>query len=168
DDPVVDKIATAEILFELGRFDRAIGLLKDLLDSHPSDQRIHRKLADLYLKSDMPQEAALAYRELARVYMAEGNTELAADCMVNARRLSGLPRESSVEVSAVNEAPASKGWSVVIGRTLAKAARKRTPLFGDPLRERDTSAQSRRHSRYWVAIVLLGVVGIAGGYFLIR
>src|SRR5262249_1056308 len=93
DELLVGKISKAELLFGFGRFDQAIALLKELVDLKPNDARVYRKLKDIYLRSEMPEEAAAVYRELARIYKAEGDEELAADCAASARRLCGLPPE---------------------------------------------------------------------------
>jgi protein TonB len=100
DNELVRKIATAEMMFGFGRPDRAIALLKDLLGQEPNDPRIHLKLKDIYLRSRMPEEAAGVCRELARIYALEGNSELAADCMSDARRLSGGPTDTAVQSSS--------------------------------------------------------------------
>src|SRR5215831_3803659 len=93
DELLVGKISKAELLFGFGRFDQAIALLKELVDLKPNDARVYRKLKDIYLRSEMPEEAAAVYRELARIYKTEGDEELAADCAASARRLCGLPPE---------------------------------------------------------------------------
>jgi len=112
DELIVGKISKAELLFGFGRFDQAIALLKELVEMKPNDARIYRKLKDIYLRSEMPEEAAGAYRELARIYKAEGDDELAADCAASARRLCGLPVEALPE-SPSGAAQPSVVWQPV-------------------------------------------------------
>jgi protein TonB len=51
------ELATAEILLGLGRPDRAIALLKDLLERNPNDLTIETKLKDLSLMSGVSEPA---------------------------------------------------------------------------------------------------------------
>jgi TonB family protein len=128
------KIATAEMMFGFGRPDRAIALLKDLLGQEPNDSRIHLKLKDIYLRSRMPQDAARVYRELARIYRAEGNRELAADCLENAQRLSGQAVEPKGETSptaaSVARAPASAPVRIVLPASKRAATQVPMPAPG--------------------------------------
>src|SRR5262249_20399099 len=113
DELLVGKISKAELLFGFGRFDQAVPLLKELVELKPNDPRVYRKLKDIYLRSEMPEEAAGVYRELARIYKAEGDEEQAADCAASARRFSGLPAEPPVEDPVAAPAQPSVVWQPI-------------------------------------------------------
>jgi TonB family protein len=114
DELLVGRISKAELLFGFGRSEQAITLLEELADMKPNDPRVHRKLKDIYLRSEMPEKAGAVYRELARIYKAEGDDELAADCMASARRLCGLPAEPQLEGPAAGRsAPPNVVWRPV-------------------------------------------------------
>jgi protein TonB len=153
DELIVGKISKAELLFGFGRFDQAIALLKELVDLKPNDARVYRKLKDIYLRSEMPEEAAGVYRELARIYKAEGDDEMAADCAASARRLSGLAPETSPEFSPASAPPPSVVWQPV-GKpkepdltliTPALPANPPAPSYS-PTRQRSGSGEVKKES----------------------
>jgi protein TonB len=83
------------MLFSFGQADRAISMLKATLEDMPADVHVRLKLKDIYLRCDMPTEAAEQYLLIARIYNERGDTERAKDYVVRARRLRSTSELSS-------------------------------------------------------------------------
>jgi TonB family protein len=92
---LIANISRAELSFGFGSFDEAIAILTSLLQRYPDEPRIYAKLKDIYLRSGMPDKAAAAYLDLARIYEAKGDTKMAAQCLGSAERLSNAVPEYS-------------------------------------------------------------------------
>jgi protein TonB len=75
------------MLCSFGQAHQAISLLKATLKDMPENVHVRLKLKDIYLRCDMPSEAADQYLHIARIYNERGDTERAKDYIVRARRL---------------------------------------------------------------------------------
>ena len=95
EETLIGKISKAEILFGFGSFDEAIAILDNLVHSYPDELRVYAKLKDIYLRSEMPEKAAEACLQMARIYEARGENEMAAHSMASARRLANVAPEYS-------------------------------------------------------------------------
>jgi TonB family protein len=169
-DAIVGSIATGEVLFGLGRYEEAVALMKNLAKEHPKDPRIHRKLSDMYLRSDEPAASARAFRELAGVYLEAGNGEFFVDCMANALKLSAASQSSSL-TSGSNGAPdseAATGIGATTGTALLAAAGSAANSLGHRLEPVVVKIRGAGWARYWPAIGLVALLGMAGGYIVIR
>ncbi|HSA23718.1 MAG TPA: tetratricopeptide repeat protein, partial [Myxococcota bacterium] len=62
----------AASLIQKGKYDRALGLLEDVVREEPSDHNSRRNIGDLLLKLGKKQEAIQAYIELAKFFADEG------------------------------------------------------------------------------------------------
>jgi TonB family protein len=149
DEGLVAAISKAEILFGFGRFDVAIAILQELLEMRPDDVRVHTKLKDIYLRSEMPEKASKVYLDLARIYKAKGESERAANSLASARRLGNVTSEHSDGVGA--------GSPGVRPRLTTVIAEPKTPAATEPalsLPPRQTVAASPTNSSVSAAPVL--------------
>jgi protein TonB len=87
DEFVVRQLFAAELLAGCGSADKAIALLKRLLEFRPDAIDVRTKLKDIYLRSDMISEAGREFLEIARLYEVRGDTARAKDFRVRAERL---------------------------------------------------------------------------------
>jgi TonB family protein len=173
DEPVVGSIATAEVLIGLGQFDEAIALMKSLAKDHPNDPRIRRKLTGLCSRSELP-ETSVAFRELASAYLAAGDAESYADCMASALKVSAASTKSpSVAASGGNGVlgavrPASPGLSAGEGAGMLASAGSTAHARGRRLETVSVKIRGVKWSRYWAAVAFVVLLGVAGGYMVIR
>src|SRR5215467_10484962 len=173
DEPVVGSIATAEVLIGLGQFDEAIALMKSLAKDHPNDPRIRRKLTGLCSRSELP-ETAVAFRELASAYLAAGDAESYADCMASALKVSAASTKSpSVAalggnglLGAVRQA--SPGLSAGEGAGMLASAGSTVRTRGRGLETVSVKIRGVKWSRYWADVAFVVLLGVAGGYMVIR
>ena len=93
DEFVVRQLFAAELLAGCGSADKAVALLKRLLEFRPDAIDVRTKLKDIYLRADMITEASHEFLEIARLYESRGDTARAKDFRVRAERLAQPLRE---------------------------------------------------------------------------
>jgi TonB family protein len=174
DEPVVGSIATVEVLFGLGRFSEAVAVMKSLAAEHPKDPRIRRKLTGLCARPEMPEPSS-AFRELASAYLAAGDAESYADCMASALKMAAAgSKTTSLAVAGGNGVvvaptrPPVEGLRAAEGATVLAGAGSTTHAPGRGLKTVSVKIRSVRWSRYWAAAVFVALLGMAGGYMVIR
>ena len=119
EDAVVEQIATAEFLVGCGQTERAIRMLREMLQDKPDDIQIREKLKDIYLRSEMIDRASDECVNIAAVLIAQGESSRAADYVTRARLLNSSVEPASplaaLEMSGVKEVEevqeASGEWS---------------------------------------------------------
>ncbi|HKP12047.1 MAG TPA: tetratricopeptide repeat protein, partial [Blastocatellia bacterium] len=87
DEFIVRQLFAAELLAGCGDTDKAVALLKRLLDFRPDAIDVRTKLKDIYLRADRIAEASREFLEIARVYESHGDAVRAKDFSVRAERL---------------------------------------------------------------------------------
>ena len=107
EDALVEQIATAEFLVGCGQTERAIRMLREMLQDKPDDIQIREKLKDIYLRSEMIDRASDECVNIAAVLMAQGESNRAADYVTRARLLNSSVEPASplaaLEMSGVKE-----------------------------------------------------------------
>ncbi|MEN3335738.1 MAG: periplasmic protein TonB [Blastocatellia bacterium] len=87
DEFIVRQLFAAELLVGCGDIDKAVALLKRIIDYRPDAIDVRTKLKDIYLRSDMMREASQEFLEIARIYESRGDAVRAKDFSVRAQRL---------------------------------------------------------------------------------
>ena len=121
DEFIVRQLFAAELLAGCGDTEKAVALLKRLLEFRPDAIDVRTKLKDIYLRSDMIKEASREFMEIARVYESHGDTTRAKDFSVRAERLA----------QQLAEPPRGTNTSPAIARPVerpAKANAKQTTM----------------------------------------
>ncbi|MFH1421694.1 MAG: PQQ-binding-like beta-propeller repeat protein [Planctomycetota bacterium] len=84
----------ADKLYRGGDKTGAIKIYRDALIDHPEDSRLHLKLAELYEKDEMKNEAAIEYSKVAESLIAQGSYQEALNLFKKSIELS--PRNFSI------------------------------------------------------------------------
>jgi len=92
---VIKHISKAELLVGYGQVQEAISMLNEVLKHKPNNIDVHIKLKDVYLRSEMIDEAGHECLEIARIYAAQGDSDRAKDFIVRAQRLAQTRRQTS-------------------------------------------------------------------------
>jgi protein TonB len=100
DEFVVRQLFAAELLAGCGSADKAVALLKRLLEFRPDAIDVRTKLKDIYLRADMITEASREFLEIARLYDSRGDAARAKDFRVRAERLA-QPLSEPVRANSV-------------------------------------------------------------------
>jgi TonB family protein len=87
DEFIVRQLFAAELLVGCGDIDKAVTLLKRLIQFRPDAIDVRTKLKDIYLRSDMMREASQEFLEIAHIYESHGDAVRAKDFSVRAQRL---------------------------------------------------------------------------------
>jgi protein TonB len=87
EESLIQQLSKAEMLVGYGEVDRAIALLREVVNHSPDNLDIHGKLKDIYLRNEMIREAALECLELARIHEARGESARATEYTMRAGRL---------------------------------------------------------------------------------
>ncbi|MGA9768812.1 MAG: TonB family protein [Blastocatellia bacterium] len=91
---VVQQLSMAELLVGYGKVEQAIAMLKEIL-VHRSDYiDVRVKLKDIYLRSEMMEEASRECFEIAHIYETRGDKARARDYRVRAERLAQAFKDS--------------------------------------------------------------------------
>ena len=107
DEHIIRQVSTAELMVGMGQVSDAVTMLRQLLQERPENIQVRIKLKDIYLRSEMLNEAAQECLQLARIYEARGDSNRATDYLVRARRLNpameSKTNEEPLHASAARE-----------------------------------------------------------------
>lgn len=94
DGVVVQQLSMAELLVGYGKVEQAIAMLKEILVYRPDYIDVRVKLKDIYLRSEMMDEASSECFDIAHIYESRGDTARARDYTVRAERLAQSFKDS--------------------------------------------------------------------------
>lgn len=94
DGVVVQQLSMAELLVGYGKVEQAIAMLKEILVYRPDYIDVRVKLKDIYLRSEMMENASSECFEIAHIYESRGDTSRARDYTVRAERLAQSFKDS--------------------------------------------------------------------------
>jgi periplasmic protein TonB len=105
DEFIVRQLFAAELLAGCGEIDKAVALLKRIIQYRPDAIDVRTKLKDIYLRSDMMSEASDEFLEIARIYESRGDAVRAKDFSVRAERLAQHLKGTTATVASHADDP---------------------------------------------------------------
>ena len=99
EESLIQQLSKAEMLVGYGEVDRAIALLKEVVNRSPDNLDVHGKLKDIYLRNEMIREAGQECLELARIHEARGESARATEYTMRASRLGQSSVQLALEAS---------------------------------------------------------------------
>lgn len=138
DEFIVRQLFAAELLAGCGDTDKAVAVLKRIIDHRPDAVEVRTKLTDIYLRSGMMREASQEFLEIARIYESQGDAARAKDFNVRAERLRLQLGEPPARPSAepMPDQPDATGDQIILGSA------SQMPAAGPPAALPATSAET--------------------------
>lgn len=122
DEFIVRQLFAAELLAGCGDIDKAVAVLKRIIDYRPDVVDVRTKLTDIYLRSGMMKEASHEFLEIARIYEGQGDVVRAKDYSVRAQRLAqqfeAPPASASPVASRMADEPPSANSQPIIHQVI--------------------------------------------------